>query len=168
MDSVDTIPFTPATFFISIHIKIMSFRILQKFIQQDTILGANSFGDRTQISKKNVETFLIYWRWKRRYPRTNNIRGRRTKKIDALGRDKEDEATKTAKVEDNEEEKNEYMPSLSENEESTSDVDNKEPTQTSKMATNNEWMKQKIKILEHEVKISNQNLSIFQYPWNRH
>ena len=78
------------------------------------------------------------------------------KEIDALGRDTEDEATKTDKVEDNEEEKYENniprssplctfedknLPSLSENEESASDVDAKEPDQTSKIPTNNEWIK---------------------------
>ena len=91
------------------------------------------------------------------------------KEIDALGRDTEDEATKTVKVEDNEEEKNENniprssplctfedknLPSLSENEESASDVDDKEPAQTSKIATNNEWMKKKKNILEKEIKIA--------------
>ena len=85
------------------------------------------------------------------------------KEIDALGRDTEDEATRTVKVEDNEEEKNENniprspllctfedknLPSLSENEESASDVDDKEPVQTSKIAINNEWRKEKIKILK--------------------
>ena len=55
------------------------------------------------------------------------------------------------------------MPSLSENEESASDVDNKEPAQTSKMVTNNEWMKQKIKILEHEVKIQEMQNQIIKY-----
>ena len=90
------------------------------------------------------------------------------KETDALGNDTEDEATKTTKVKDIEEEKNEDtlprlspsytfenndLPSLSENEESASDVDDKEPAQTSKIATNNEWMKKKIKILEKEIKI---------------
>ena len=90
------------------------------------------------------------------------------KEIDALGRDTEDEATKTVKVEDNEEEKNENniprspllctfedknLPSLSENEESASDVDNKELAQTSKKAPNNERMKQRIKILKQEGKL---------------
>ena len=65
--------------------------------------------------------------------------------IDALGTDTEDKAIKTAKVEDNEEEKNENnlpwsstpctlednnLPSLSENEESASDVNDKELAQT--------------------------------------
>ena len=100
------------------------------------------------------------------------------KEIDALGNDTEDEATKTTKVKDIEEEKNEDtlprlspsytfenndLPSLSENEESSSDVDNKEPAQTSKMVTNNEWMKQKIKILEHEVKIQEMRNQIIKY-----
>ena len=91
------------------------------------------------------------------------------KEIDALGRDTEDEATKTDKVEENEEEKYENniprssplctfedkdLPSLSENEESACDVDDREPAQTSKIATNNEWMKKKIKILEKEIKIA--------------
>ena len=63
---------------------------------------------------------------------------------------------KTTKVKDFEEEKNEDtlprlspsytfenndVPSQSENEESSSDVDNKEPAQTSKIVTRNEWMK---------------------------
>ena len=89
------------------------------------------------------------------------------KEIDALGNDTEDEATKTTKVKDIEEEKNEDtlprlspsytfenddLPSLSENEESASDVDNKELAQALKMATNNERMMQKIKILKQEIK----------------
>ena len=69
------------------------------------------------------------------------------KEIDALGNDTEDEATITTKVKDFEEEKNKDtlpdLPSQSENEESSSDVDNKEPAQTSKIVTKNEWMKQK-------------------------
>ena len=55
------------------------------------------------------------------------------------------------------------MPSQSENEESSSDVDNKEPAQTSKIVTKNEWMKQKIKILEHEVKIQEMQNQIIKY-----
>ena len=100
------------------------------------------------------------------------------KEIDALGNDTEDEATKTTKVKDIEEEKNEDtlprlspsytfenndLPSQSENEESSSDVDNKEPAQTSKIVTKNEWMKQKIKILEHEVKIQEMQNQIIKY-----
>ena len=98
------------------------------------------------------------------------------KEIDALGNDTEDEATKTTKVK--EEEKNEdtlprlspsytfennHFPSLSENEESSSDVDNKEPAQTSKIVRKNEWMKQKIKLLEHEVKIQEMQNQITKY-----
>ena len=87
--------------------------------------------------------------------------------IDALGNDTEDEATTTAEVKDFEEEKNEDtlpdLPSQSENEESSSDVDNKEPAQTSKIVTKNEWMKQKIKILEHEVKIQEMQNQIIKY-----
>ena len=64
------------------------------------------------------------------------------KEIDALGNDTEDEATITAEAKDFEEEKNEDtlpdLPSQSENEESSSDVDNKEPAQTSKIVTKNE------------------------------
>ena len=89
------------------------------------------------------------------------------KEIDALGNDTEDEATKTTKVKDFEEEKNEDtlpdLPSQSENEESSSDVDNKEPAQTSKIVTKNEWMKQKIKILEDEVKIQEMQNQIIKY-----
>ena len=100
------------------------------------------------------------------------------KEIDALGRDTEDEATRTVKVEDNEEEKNENniprspllctfkdknLPSLSENEESASDVDDKEHAQTSKLTTNNEWMKKKIKILEKEIKIAEMKAEIIKY-----
>ena len=100
------------------------------------------------------------------------------KEIDALGRDTEDEATKTDKVEDNEEEKYENniprssplcsfedknLPTLSENEESASDVDDREPAQTSKIATNNEWMKKKIKILEKEIKIEKMKTEIIKY-----
>ena len=100
------------------------------------------------------------------------------KEIDALGNDTEDEATKTTKVKDIEEEKNENtlprlspsytfenndLPSQSENEESSSDVDNKEPAQTLKIVTKNEWMKQKIKILEHEVKIQEMQNQIIKY-----
>ena len=89
------------------------------------------------------------------------------KEIDALGNDTEDEATITTKVKDFEEEKNEDtlpdLPSLSENEESSSDVDNKEPAQTSKLATKNEWMKQKIKTLEREVKIQEMQNQIIKY-----
>ena len=99
------------------------------------------------------------------------------KEIDALGRDTEDEATKTAKVEDNEEEKNENnlpsssppctfednnLPTLLENEESESDVDDKEPVQPSKIATNDEWMKQKIKILNKEVRIAEMKAEIIK------
>ena len=89
------------------------------------------------------------------------------KEIDALGNDTEDEATKTTKVKDFEEEKNEDtlpdLPSQSENEESSSDVDNKEPAQTSKIVTKNEWMKQKIKTLEREVKIQEMQNQIIKY-----
>ena len=100
------------------------------------------------------------------------------KEIDALGNDTEDEATKTTKVKDIEEEKNEDtlprlspsytfenndLPSQSENEESSSDVDNKEPAQTSKIVTKNEWMKQKIKTLEREVKIQEMQNQIIKY-----
>ena len=100
------------------------------------------------------------------------------KEIDALGRDTEDEATRTVKVEDNEEEKNDNniprspllctfkdknLPSLSENEESASDVDDKEHAQTSKLTTNNEWMKKKIKILEKEIKIAEMKAEIIKY-----
>ena len=89
------------------------------------------------------------------------------KEIDALGNDTEDEATITAEVKDFEEEKNEDtlpdLPSLSENEESSSDVDNKEPAQTSKIVTKNEWMKQKIKTLEREVKIQEMQNQIIKY-----
>ena len=89
------------------------------------------------------------------------------KEIDALGNDTEDEATITAEVKDFEEEKNEDtlpdLPSQSENEESSSDVDNKEPAQTSKLATKNEWMKQKIKTLEREVKIQEIQNQIIKY-----
>ena len=100
------------------------------------------------------------------------------KEIDALGNDTEDEATKTTKVKDIEEEKNEdtlprlspsytfennELPSQSENEESSSDVDNKEPAQTSKIVTKNEWMKQKIKTLEREVKIQEMQNQIIKY-----
>ena len=89
------------------------------------------------------------------------------KEIDALGNDTEDEATMTAEVKDFEEEKNEDtlpdLPSQSENEESSSDVDNKEPAQTSKLATKNEWMKQKIKTLEREVKIQEMQNQIIKY-----
>ena len=42
-------------------------------------------------------------------------------------------------------------------------VDNKEPAQTSKIVTRNEWMKQKIKILEHEVKIQEMQNQIIKY-----
>ena len=55
------------------------------------------------------------------------------------------------------------MPSQSENEESSSDVDNKEPAQTSKLATKNKWMKQKIKTLEREVKIQEMQNQIIKY-----
>ena len=89
------------------------------------------------------------------------------KEIDALGNDTEDEATTTAEVKDFEEEKNEDtlpdLPSQSENEESSSDVDNKEPAQTSKIVTKNEWMKQKIKTLEREVKIQEMQNQIIKY-----
>ena len=89
------------------------------------------------------------------------------KEIDALGNDTEDEATITAEVKDFEEEKNEDtlpdLPSQSENEESSSDVDNKEPPQTSKLVIKNEWMKQKIKILEHEVEIREMQNQIIKY-----
>ena len=100
------------------------------------------------------------------------------KEIDALGNDTEDEATKTTNVKDIEEEKNEDtlprlslsytfenndLPSQSENEESSSDVDNKEPAQTSKIVRKNEWMKQKIKLLEHEVKIQEMQNQIIKY-----
>ena len=89
------------------------------------------------------------------------------KEIDALGNDTEDEATITAEVKDFEEEKNEDtlpdLPSQSENEESSSDVDNKEPAQTSKIVTKNEWMKQKIKTLEREVKIQEMQNQIIKY-----
>ena len=100
------------------------------------------------------------------------------KEIDALGNDTEDEATKTTKVKDFEEEKNEDtlprlspsytfenndLPSQSENEESLSDVDNKEPTQSLKIVTKNEWMKQKIKTLEREVKIQEMQNQIIKY-----
>ena len=89
------------------------------------------------------------------------------KEIDALGNDTEDEATITAEVKDFEEEKSEDtlpdLPSQSENEESSSDVDNKEPAQTSKLATKNEWMKQKIKTLEREVKIQEMQNQIIKY-----
>ena len=100
------------------------------------------------------------------------------KEIDALGNDTEDEATKTTKVKDIEEEKNEDtlprlspsytfenndLPSLSENEECSSDVDKKEPAQTSKIVTKNEWMKQKIKTLEREVKIQEMQNQIIKY-----
>ena len=91
------------------------------------------------------------------------------KKVDALRRDTEDEAKKTTKVENNKEEKNESyladssllctfednnLPSLSENGESASDVIDKEPAQTSKIVTNNEWMKKKMKIMKKEIKNS--------------
>ena len=93
--------------------------------------------------------------------------GEEQKEIDALGNDTEDEATITAEVKDFEEEKNEDtlpdLPSQSENEESSSDVDNKEPAQTSKLATKNEWMKQKIKTLEREVKIQEMQNQIIKY-----
>ena len=89
------------------------------------------------------------------------------KEIDALGNDTEDEATTTAEVKDFEEEKNEDtlpdLPSQSENEESSSDVDNKELAQTSKLATKNKWMKQKIKTLEREVKIQEMENQIIRY-----
>ena len=89
------------------------------------------------------------------------------KEIDALGNDTEDEATITTEVKDFEEEKNEDtlpdFPSLSENEESSSDVDNKEPAQTSKIVTKNEWIKQKIKILKPEVKIQEMQNQIIKY-----
>ena len=89
------------------------------------------------------------------------------KEIDALGNDTEDEATITTKVKDFEEEKNEDtlpdLPSQSENEESSSDVDNKELAQTSKLATKNKWMKQKIKTLEREVKIQEMQNQIIKY-----
>ena len=100
------------------------------------------------------------------------------KEIDALGRDTEDEATKTDKFEDNEEEKYENniprslplcsfedknLHSLSENEESASDVDDREPAQTSRIATNNEWMKKKIKILEKEINIEKMKTEIIRY-----
>ena len=89
------------------------------------------------------------------------------KEIDALGNDTEDEATMTAEVKDFEEEKNEDtlpdLPSQSENEESSSDVDNKELAQTSKLATKNKWMKQKIKTLEREVKIQEMENQIIRY-----
>ena len=55
------------------------------------------------------------------------------------------------------------LPSLSENEESASDVDDREPAQTSKIATNNEWMKKKIKILEKEIKIEKMKTEIIKY-----
>ena len=55
------------------------------------------------------------------------------------------------------------MPSLSENEESASDVDDKEHAQTSKLTTNNEWMKKKIKILEKEIKIAEMKAEIIKY-----
>ena len=55
------------------------------------------------------------------------------------------------------------MPSQSENEESSSDVDNKELAQTSKLATKNKWMKQKIKTLEREVKIQEMQNQIIKY-----
>ena len=108
------------------------------------------------------------WRWKRRFPRTYKIRGRRTKEIDALIRDTEDEGTKNCKrwrqlgktnentltrssppynYQDN------YLSSLPENEESTSDVDIKELTKTTVMATNNERMKLKIEILKQDLKL---------------
>ena len=100
------------------------------------------------------------------------------KEIDALGNDTEDEATITAEVKDFEEEKNEDtlprlspsytfenndLPSLSENEESASDVNDKEHAQTSKLTTNNEWMKKKIKILEKEIKIAEMKAEIIKY-----
>ena len=84
---------------------------------------------------------LIIWGWKRRYPRTNNTRKRRTNRNWYFENRYEDEATKTAKVEENEEEKNENtlplssspytfedndLSSLSENEEYVSNVGNKE------------------------------------------
>ena len=102
------------------------------------------------------------------------------KEIDALGRDTEDEATKTDKVEDNEEEQYEKeprssplcnfedknLPSLSKSEESASDVDDREPAQTSKIAANNERMKKKIKILEKEIKIAEMKTEIIKYEIN--
>ena len=102
------------------------------------------------------------------------------KEIDALGRDTEDEATKTDKVEDNEEEqyekeprssplcnfKDKNLPSLSKSEESASDVDDRKPAQTSKIAANNERMKKKIKILEKEIKIAEMKTEIIKYEIN--
>ena len=122
--------------------------------------------------------FSSYENEKEDTPELITLEEEEQKEIDALGNDTEDEATKTTKLKDIEEEKNEDtlprlspsytfekndLPSQSENEESSSDVDNKEPAQTSKIVTRNEWMKQKIKILEHEVKIQEMQNQIIKY-----
>ena len=122
--------------------------------------------------------FSSFWGWKKDTPELITLEEEEKKEIDALGNDTEDEATKTTKVKDIEEEKNEDtlprlspsytfekndLPSQSKNEEFSSDVDNKEPAQTSKIVTKNEWMKQKIKILEHKVKIQEMQNQIIKY-----
>ena len=97
------------------------------------------------------------------------------KEIDALGRDTEDEATKTAKVEDNEEEKKDInpptssplyifkdndLPSLTETEDSESDTENK--GKALKTDPELERMKQKIGILEQEVKMTKMQTAIIK------
>ena len=87
--------------------------------------------------------------------------------IDALGTDTEDKAIKTAKVEDNEEEKKDInpptssplyifkdndLPSLTETEDSESDTENK--GKALKTDPELERMKRKIRILEQVVKMA--------------
>ena len=104
---------------------------------------------------------------------------KKKKEIDALGSDTEDEATKTAKVEDYEEEKKDInlrtssphyifedndLPSLTETEESESDTEDKR--KAFKTDPEFERMKQKIRILEQEVKMAKMQTAIIKQEIN--
>ena len=89
----------------------------------------------------------------------------------------EDETPDSAKIEDNDEEKNEDSKSRpsspyklddkdSENDQSATDVEDKKKSETSGTVPKYEWMKQRIKILKQEVKIAEMKTEINKHEIN--
>ena len=94
-----------------------------------------------------------------------------------MAKGSEDKIPDSAKIEDNDEETNENLQSRSsspynfeakdsETEESSTDVEDKNKSQTSGTVPNYDWMKQRIKTLKQEVKITEMKTKMIKYEIN--
>ena len=133
--------------------------------------------EASKILKKISTLFSSSEDEKEDTPELITLKEEEQKEIDAMAQDSEDEAPNSAKIEDNDKEKNEDSKSRSsspynfedndsENDQSATDIEEKDKCQTSGTAPKYEWMKQRIKILKQEVKIAKMKTEIIKHEIN--